>query len=143
MVLKKLKKEKMKKFEFLFHTADLKIRVLGKNFFSLINNTLLALKSFLSPKLTKRKRKMKIKIEGTDSINLLIDFFSEVLAKTYINKIIFVKFKPKVFEEKKIEGELEGFEFKSLKKDIKAITYHQAKLEKNKNYFIFEFIVDI
>ena len=49
----------------------------------------------------------------------------------------------KILEEKKIEGELEGFEFESLKKDIKGITYHQAKLEKNKNYFVFEFIIDI
>jgi SHS2 domain-containing protein len=133
----------MKKFEFLSHTADFKIRIYGKNLLSLINNTLLAFKSFLAPKLKKRKKKVKIKVEGRDPISTLIDFFSEVLAKTYIEKTIFVKFQPKILEEKKIEGELEGFEFESLKKDIKSVTYHQAKLEKNKNYLIFEFVIDI
>jgi len=133
----------MKKFEFLSHTADFKIRIFGKNFLSLINNALLAFKSFFSPKLKKRKKKVKIKIEGIDPLSTLIDFLSEVLAKTYIEKTIFLKFRPEILEEKKIEGELEGFEFESLKKDIKGITYHQAKLEKNKNYFVFEFIIDI
>jgi len=133
----------MKKFEFLSHTADFKIRIYGKNLLSLINNTLLAFKSFLAPKLKKRKKKVKIKVESLDPLSTLIDFFSEVLAKTYIEKTIFVKFRPKILEEKKIEGELEGFEFESLKKDIKGVTYHQAKLEKNKNYLIFEFVIDI
>lgn len=133
----------MKKFEFLSHTADFKIRIYGKNLLSLINNTLLAFKSFLAPKLKKRKKKVKIKVESRDPLSTLIDFFSEVLAKIYIEKTIFVKFRPDILEEKKIEGELEGFEFESLKKDIKGVTYHQAKLEKNKNYLIFEFVIDI
>ena len=133
----------MKKFEFLSHTADFKIRIYGKNLLSLINNTLLAFKSFLAPKLKKRKKKVKIKVESHDPLSTLIDFFSEVLAKIYIEKTIFIKFHPKILEENKIEGELEGFEFESLKKDIKGVTYHQAKLEKNKNYLIFEFVIDI
>ncbi len=133
----------MKKFEFLSHTADFKIRIFGKSLLSLINNTLLAFKSFFSPKLKKRKKKVKIKAEGNDLLYTLINFFSEVLAKTYIEKTIFIKFKPKILEENKIEGELEGFEFESLKKDIKGITYHQAKLEKNNNHLNFEFIIDI
>jgi SHS2 domain-containing protein len=82
----------MKKFEFLSHTADVKIRVYGKNLKEIINNSLLALKNFWEPKLTKTKIEKEIKIENNNEVNLLIDFLSEVLAETYIEKSIFVKF---------------------------------------------------
>ena len=82
----------MKKFEFLSHTADVKIRVYGKNLKEIINNSLLALKSFWKPKLTKTKIEKEIKIEANNEINLLIDFLSEVLSETYLRKAIFVKF---------------------------------------------------
>jgi len=82
----------MKKFEFLSHTADVKIRVYGKNLKEIINNSLLALKNFWRPKLTKTKIEKEIKIESNNEVNLLIDFLSEVLTETYIEKAIFVKF---------------------------------------------------
>jgi SHS2 domain-containing protein len=141
----------MKKFEFLSHTADIKIRVYGKNLKEIINNSLLALKSFWKPKLTKTKIEKEIKVESNNEVNLLIDFLSEVLAETYVEKAIFVKFLPRInadFHTDKrglysLSGKIIGYKFTSLSKDIKAVTYHQAVLNKvNKNY-IFEFIIDI
>ncbi len=160
----------MKKFEFLSHTADVKIRVYGKNLKEIINNSLLALKNFWKPKLTKTKIEKKIKIEANDEINLLIDFLSEVLSETYLEKAIFVKFetyadsadfmqtsadKNKFMQrintdfhaDKRglysLSGKIIGYKFTSLSKDIKAITYHQANLKKINNYYQFEFIIDI
>jgi len=133
----------MKKFEFLSHTADIKIRVYGKNLKEIINNSLLALKSFWKPKLTKTKIEKEIKVESNNEVNLLIDFLSEVLAETYVEKAIFVKFEPQELASYFLSGKIIGYKFTSLSKDIKAITYHQAVLNKvNKNY-VFEFIIDI
>ncbi len=131
------------KYEFLEHTADLKIKVYGKNLEEIITNSLLALKSFLKPKLTKEKIEKEIEIENQNQVILLIDFLSEILAQTYIEKAIFTKFEKKILEETKIKGKILGFKFQSLTKDIKAITYHQVKLEKINKKFVFEFIVDI
>jgi SHS2 domain-containing protein len=197
------------------HTADIKIRVYGKNLKEIINNSLLALKSFWKPKLTKIKIEQEIRIESDNEIKVLIDFLSEVLAKTYIEKAIFVKFirdlskacsnvnrinypnngpnndiypnnnrmdypneepnkikfwnnscnlfgqnsgSNKIFGENSgnkfgpnsgnnsiysLSGKIIGYQFISISKDIKAITYHQANLKKNKNYYIFDFIIDI
>ena len=133
----------MKRFIFLPHTADIKIRVYGKNIEEIINNSLLALKKFWQPKLIKKKIEKEIKIESNNQINLLIDFLSEVLSQTYIEKAIFVEFKENFLEEKSLAGKIIGYKFISLSKDIKAITYHQAILEKINNKYIFEFIIDI
>jgi SHS2 domain-containing protein len=151
----------MKKFEFLSHTADVKIRVYGENLKVMINNSLLALKSFWKPKLTKTKIEKEIKVESNNEVNLLIDFLSEVLAETYIEKAIFVKFeidadstdftqttadKNKYHAKSSfysLSGKIIGYKFTSLSKDIKAITYHQANLQKIKQQYVFDFIIDI
>jgi SHS2 domain-containing protein len=133
----------MKKFEFLSHTADVKIRVYGKNLKEVINNSLLALKSFWKPKLTKIKIEKEIKVESNNEVNLLIDFLSEVLAETYIEKAIFVKFEPQELASYSLSGKIIGYKFIFLSKDIKAITYHQANLQKIDNQYIFDFIIDI
>jgi SHS2 domain-containing protein len=141
----------MKKFEFLSHTADVKIRVYGKNLKEIINNSLLALKNFWKPKLTKTKIEKEIKVESNNEVNLLIDFLSEVLAETYIEKAIFVKFIPRIntdFHADKrglysLSGKIIGYKFTSLSKDIKAITYHQANLKKINHQYFFDFIIDI
>jgi SHS2 domain-containing protein len=133
----------MKKFEFLSHTADVKIKVYGKNLKEIINNSLLALKSFWKPKLTKTKIEKEIKIESNNEVNLLIDFLSEVLAETYIEKAIFIKFEPQELVSYSLSGKIIGYKFTSLSKDIKAITYHQANLQKINHQYIFEFIIDI
>jgi SHS2 domain-containing protein len=162
----------MKKFEFLSHTADVKIRVYGKNLKEIINNSLLALKNFWEPKLTKTKIEKEIKIKSNNEVNLLIDFLSEVLAETYIEKAIFVKFIPRIntprirtssmrgapnraslwfgadFHADKrglysLSGKIIGYKFTSLSKDIKAITYHQANLKKINHQYFFDFIIDI
>jgi SHS2 domain-containing protein len=133
----------MKKFEFLSHTADIKIRVYGKNLKEIINNSLLALKSFWKPKLTKTKIEKEIKVESNNEVNLLIDFLSEVLAETYIEKAIFVKFEPQELASYSLSGKIIGYKFIFLSKDIKAITYHQANLQKINNQYIFDFIIDI
>jgi len=152
----------MKKFEFLSHTADVKIRVYGKNLKEIINNSLLVLKNFWKPKLTKTKIEKEIKIESNNEVNLLIDFLSEVLAETYIEKAIFVKFIPRINTDQtrinrdnnirvnphvsasySSSGKIIGYKFTSLSKDIKAITYHQAVLRKINGRYVFDFIIDI
>lgn len=133
----------MTRYKFISHTADLKIRVYGQNLIDLINNILVALADYWQPSLKDKKIKAKIKVKSNDQINLLIDFIAQIIAKTYIKKAIFNKFEKKEVASNLIEGELIGYQFSSLTKDIKAVTYHQANLKKSKNKLILDFIVDI
>lgn len=133
----------MIKYKFISHTADLKIRVYGENLTDVIKNILFVLSDYWAPSLTKTKVKTKLKITGVNLDDILIDFIAEVINKTYVKKAIFKSFKKKKIIDTLIEGELIGYKFTSLSKDIKAVTYHQARLKKIKNKFIFDFIIDI
>lgn len=130
-------------FKFLKHTADAKIYVKGDSIEEIFKESLNAINNFLKPKIRKntRVKNLIIEIPKNKLPDLLIDFLSEVLSRIYIEKMIF-KIKKISFNDV-LRVELEGKEFTSLTKEIKAITYHQAKLENKQGKYIAEFIVDI
>ncbi len=130
-------------FKFLKHTADIKIYVEGNSLEEIFKESVEAINSFLKPKIKKNalSKNIEIILPKNKQPELLIDFLSEVLAKVYIEKLIFVV--KEIFINENLWVKLEGKEFVSLKKEIKAVTYHQAKLEKKNGKYIAEFIVDI
>lgn len=130
-------------FKFLKHTADIKIRVEGNSIEDIFKESINALNSFLKPKIKKNSfvKNIEIILPKNEYQELLIDFLSEVLAKTYIEKLIFSL--KNISIDNYLKTILTGREFIALKREIKAITYHQAKLEKKGNKYIAEFIVDI
>lgn len=135
----------MNKFDFLPHTADLKIRAYGTNDQELLSNALLALIEYLSPQESRFPKQISkvIEINADNKIDLWIDFLNEVLTQMYINK-----FKPEELEfieisDKKIKAKIIGNRWQSIKKDIKSITYHQAEINTDKYPHEFTFICDI
>ncbi len=131
----------MNKFEFLPHTADLKIRSFGKDEKETLKNAVFALNQFLEAELSDEEVETEIEVEE-EKPYLWLDFLSEILTQTYIQKAIFDDIKFLEFSETKIKAKIKGKKFNSIKKDIKAITYHQAEIKKNKTYQ-FTFVCDI
>ncbi|MGC8981714.1 MAG: archease [Minisyncoccia bacterium] len=132
-------------YEYLPHTADLKIRIKGNNLEDIFVESLKALNNFLDPEKGDKKIEKNIELSSKDLILLYIDFLSEILSLTYTEKMVFDIKEIKIVknEEITLEAILNGTEYKSLKKDIKAITYHQAKIEKEDDKYISEFIIDV
>ncbi len=127
-------------YKFLPHTADIKFKIISKDFFNLVKESLKAINFYLKPKIIKNQKPKKVilKRELTENINSLIDFLNEILALTYTQKMVFSLIK---IDKKEIH--LLGYAFEKLKKEIKAFTYHQAQLGKEENKITFEFIADI
>lgn len=120
----------MKHFEVLEHTADLKIRVFGKTKEELFENAVLAMASGLRPKVTSQISKAKtIKVSSLDLPSLLVDFLSEVLYLTQVNKEIYDEVKFKKFSDTEIEADLTGQKAESFGEDIKAVTYHNLEVK--------------
>jgi SHS2 domain-containing protein len=132
-------------YEYLPHTADLKIRIRSDSLENLFIESLKALNEFLGAEKGGKKIEKEIELSSKDLVLLYIDFLSEVLSLTYTEKMIFEIKEIKIIknEEIKLKAKLIGEEYKSLKEDIKAITYHQAKIEKENDKYIGEFIIDI
>lgn len=131
-------------YEILPHTADIKFRIIADSLGKLFYESLEAINDFLGPKIKKpvkiKKFKLKIKFDRFDF--LLVDFLSKLLSEVYIRKTIFHLKRIKI-KDKKFEAYLIGKTYENLKKDIKAITYHQLLLKKLKNKYIAEFVIDV
>ncbi len=93
------------KYEILEHRADLKIRAFGKTKEELFSNMLSGMSENMKPELQKpgEKTKRKIKLSSFDFQALLVDFLSEILYLSQVNKEVFFEAKFKKFSEN--EGE--------------------------------------
>jgi SHS2 domain-containing protein len=114
----------MKKYEILEHKADLKIRAFGKTGEELFSNTLLAMTECQKGENFGPGVEREIKIKSPDLETLLVDFLSEVLYLSQVNREIYNNIKFKKFTDTEIKGELIGQKVKRFGEDIKAVTYH-------------------
>lgn len=125
----------MKRYEILEHTADLKIRAFGKTKKELFQNALLGMEESLKFELRRpeEKTKRKIKIKSLDLSAILVDFLSEVLYLSQVNKEVYFEVNLKKFSDTKIEGELIGQKVERFGEDIKAVTYHSLDVHQEKD----------
>jgi SHS2 domain-containing protein len=76
--------------KFLSHTADVKIQIQAKSIEEIFNGGVKAIYQYLKPIILDKEKIDKIvAIEAKDLTALFIDFLSEVLALTYIEKALF------------------------------------------------------
>jgi len=123
----------MKKFEILEHKADLKIRAFGKNKEELFLNMLLAMTENQRPEILPEKVKREIKISSPELSSLLVDFLSEVLYLTQVNKEIYNNVKYKKFTDTELKTELIGKKVERFGEDIKAVTYHSLNIHQRED----------
>jgi len=123
----------MKKYEILPHTADLKIKVFGETKEELFLNALLAMSECLKPDVKQKIKKgaaikREISIKSADLSALLVDFLSEALYLSQVNKESYNDLKINNFSDTQINGELSGFSIERFGEDIKAATYHNLDI---------------
>jgi SHS2 domain-containing protein len=132
----------MEDYEILEHKADLKIRAFGKTKEELFSNMLKGMISGLRPEiLNSEAEKRNIEIKSSDLESLLVDFLSEVLYLTQVNKEIYINIKFKKLTDPstssgqvaELKGELVGQKVQRFGEDIKAVTYHQLNIHQNEN----------
>lgn len=91
-------------------------------------NITLALRSQMQ--CNKNLKKEMIKIDSVDINLLLVDFLSEILAKSQINKRVYKVIKLKVYKEKsQLEGKIIGAPVDRFDEDIKAVTYQDVDIK--------------
>jgi len=124
----------MKKYEFLEHKADLKIRAFGKTKEELFLNMLLGMEESLKPAQKEKKEIIrKIKIKSLDLTALLVDFLNEALYLNQIRKEIYFKAGFSKFSDTELEGEFIGKEVENFGEDIKAATYNDLNIRQNED----------
>lgn len=127
-----------KKFEFLEHTADIKMRVFGKTREEIFENAVLGMAELQSSKLKSQSSKPQfktqkfIKVKSQNPEILLVDFLSAVLTQSAIEHAVFSKAKIAKLTNTEIFAEIFGAKIEKFDEDIKAVTYHNVEV-KQKN----------
>lgn len=122
-------------FEILPHTADIRLKVTGKDLKDLFAAALLGMNEIIKPGFCRDGQKLSKHLEldgqAADVTVLLIDFLSETLAYTQEQKVVYCRAEFLELTAKRLKTKLLGAKVESFEEDIKAATYHEAKVGKN------------
>ena len=143
----KQKIKKASKFKFLKHTADIKFQAFGKTLEKAFANSALAMfEAEVDVKKIKPTKKVKIRCEAQNTEELLIEWLNKLLAESSINNMVFSKFKVKI-EDNKLTGDAYGEkinqEKQGIKTEVKAATYSELFIIKEKDKYICQVVVDV
>lgn len=124
-------------YEYLSHTADVALKIEGTSLKDLFKNGLKGMNNILKEgfcdQVNRFDSQMTIEITSTNRTNLLIDFLSEVLALTNVQKSIYCGVYFCHISETKLVAQIYGTWFGNFDEDIKGITYHEADVHRNED----------
>jgi SHS2 domain-containing protein len=135
-------------YEILDHTADVCIRVYGKSFEELLTNAACAMMELIVERdKIEPSKEIKIGARGETREELLVRWLQEILYTHQVKKMVFKDFDVRLLNETEIEGKAFGEridpEKHELSADIKAVTYHDLKIESLNDRLKVEIIFDI
>jgi len=139
----------MKRYEQFPHTADIGVRVFGKEMKELFENAAFAMFDIIADLegLKEAQVSKEIKVCAHDYEELLVAWLDELLYNFYTKQIIFFKFDISELSEDKIiatvSGRTLGENKNRLKTEIKAATYSDLKIKKTDAGYQVEIIFDV
>jgi len=129
----------MKKFEFVdISVADVAFLAYGKDLNELFSNAALAMfEVMINTNQVKPKIEKKINVKGNDLQSLMFNWLNKLLVFVDSENLVFSKFKTKVDGKNFIlratcKGEKIDSKRHETRTAVKACTYHEMKIEKNK-----------
>lgn len=140
----------MKKYKFLPHTADVKFRAYGKNLEEAFSNAALALTAVITdPSKVDAKVKKIIEVSSEDEKALLYDFLEQFLILLDTDNFLLNSVKElKIKKDKglslkaEIVGDTELEKYKT-ETSIKAVTYQEMEIKKEKGKVMVQVVLDI
>ncbi len=138
----------VKNYELIEHTADIGIRVKGSDLKELFKNTALAMFDIIAEKKSSqpaKQEKIEIKQRADDLEELFINWLNELLSLSATKELIFSDFTITKLERNTLKATAIGESMKNYKinTEIKAATYHQLKIEEDKDGWQAEVIFDV
>ena len=135
-------------YEFFEHTADLGLRIQAASLDALFVDAARGLFAAIvdGPETVRPDRRIDIDIAGSDREYLLFDWLRELLFRFDADQLLFSRFDVKVTENS-VQGSAWGEAIDPtrhvLSHEVKAITYHGLRVEREGEQWIAEVIVDI
>ena len=137
----------MKNYELIEHTADVGIRVKGKDLKELFTNAALAMFDIMSEKRAQAGKTQEISInQQADNLDeLFVNWLNELLSLSAVKELIFSDFEIARLDKNSLEAILIGSDIAChrINTEIKAATYHELKIEQTDSGWQAEVIFDV
>jgi len=135
-------------YETFDHTADLGLRIRSADLDTLFAEAGLALMAALveNPDSVRPERRLDVKLPADDLEYLLFDWLKAVLYRFDVERLLFSRFEVKISDaglEAAAWGEVMDESRHELAHEVKAITYHELKVDRVEEGWLAEVIVDI
>lgn len=123
-----------KVYEIIDHTADISVKVYGKNLEDLLNKSSAAMMDIICDlNSVKPISQYQVSSSGKSEEELLVNLLQELLYLHEVKRLLFCKFEIKINENNEVEcncwGEEIDFSRHELLNDIKAVTYSGLNVE--------------
>jgi len=138
----------VKAYELIEHTADIGIRVKGKDLKALFKNSASAMFDIIAEKKESpviKQTKIKIEQKADNLEELLVNWLNELLSLSATKELIFSEFRINKIDKNTLQAVVIGEDIKNYRvnTEVKAATYHQLKLEEAKTGWRAEVIFDV
>ena len=135
-------------YEILEHTADIRIRVKADNLERLFCRSAQAMFEIIAEKKpgpSGGTELVKVSQKAADLEELFINWLNELLSLSSVRRLVFSGFRIKELTETAVSAEVSGGKIRDyvINKEIKAATYHQLKLSKDRCGWKAEVIFDV
>jgi len=118
-------------YRMIEHTADLSFEVTADSFRELIGESLRAMTGWTDPAWGDALAERCFSVEAPDRAVLLVDLLNEALTQSQIHREAYDRIEFRILEERRAEGHFIGRSITGALDEVKAVTYHGAKVEVN------------
>ena len=124
----------MRRYALLPHTADARVSIEGSDLRELFMAGLEGMASIIKRDACTDSLEVSdtISLTASDITSLFIDFLSDILTRTQEKKVVYCKVEFQQLYPKILQGVIRGKKVNSFDRDVKAVTYHEADIVKNK-----------
>lgn len=117
------------------HIADMRLHIEGNSLQELFLAGMEGMAQILKKDFCQNHMAFPLKhtvlLTAKDTTALLIDFLSEVLTYSLVEKAVFCRAEFTELSAKTLNAKIYGIKTNRFDKDIKAVTYHEAKVKRN------------
>ncbi len=126
------------------HTADCAIRVRGKTLPDLFVNAAAAMYSLMADLADlELSVETRVEVAGVDAEALLVKWLNELVYHTEIDGLVFGEFRIESLEPTHLSAQVRGGRGAALKKQIKAVTFHNLHIEKTDQGYEVTIVFDV
>lgn len=135
-------------FEILDHTADVGIRAHGASPAEVYENVARGLLSLMAEAASVRlEREVVLEVEGADAVDLLVAWLHEILYRFDTRGEVFGAVRVDAFSEWRLRARLQGETLDTarhaLGTEVKAVTWHGARVARDEDGWVAEVFLDV